>query len=67
MFEIIVSIHLIVRDAQMDFVSETKFPTREICEKSIPSAYEELKGHILNHMIERFEVKKDCRPVGKDI
>ncbi len=63
MFEIVITVHLIVRNVDAIFVSNTKYDTMAICEATIPRGLAELQGHVLDHMIEKFTIDKMCRAV----
>ncbi len=63
MFEIVITIHLIVKNVDMIFTSDTKYPTMKICEETIPQGLYEIQRHVLQHMIEEFQVNKECRAI----
>ena len=63
MYQIVIIIHMLASDARIEFTSETKFPTLEDCQRSIPAGMDQLRRHVLDHMIEEFDVDQKCRPV----
>lgn len=63
MFEIVITIHLLAQNANIIMVSNTKYDTKAICEATIPQGYEEVRRHILDNLVEKFEVDRRCRAV----
>ncbi len=67
MFEILVIIHMAVSGNRIEFVSDTKYETMEVCRAHIEVSYDQLSKFVLAHMIEKFTVEKSCRAMGRGV
>ncbi len=61
MFEIFVVVTFLTGGVA-EFASQTKWDTLAACEKEIEVGYEQLRAHVLQHVIEKFTVRRGCRP-----